>query len=98
MKKPKFRFLKRIKPPPLPIVLSALSVIAILAELFALYKYGYLSVTKKSDTTGTSSAQVLNFKAFEKVRDSMDQSQLYQVPGYQLQSLTGGKDDPLAEF
>lgn len=89
--------LKKIKLK-LATVLAAILVIAGLAEIFALYQYGYRSLAGNAPAADETPRQVLDMKAYMNFREWTEKNSAYQIPDYTLAGEAVGRDNPLAEY
>lgn len=79
-------------------VLTVLLILAVLAEIFILYKYLYLSLNSAPEMPPMTVKTRINLPDYENLKKRVEQNARYQLPAYSLQGDLYGRENPFAEY
>jgi len=92
--------LPKIKVKPFAVLMAVLAVV-VLAEIFILYKYLYLSLSVRrgdADQALEPPRTRIDLPAYEKMKTWAGDTSAYPGPGYRFESSAQGRINPFAEY
>ncbi len=79
-------------------LLGVLLALAIFVEIFTLYKYGYLNLSRDPEIKADAARQILDIKSYMSLRAWIERNNSYLVTDTQLSTEAQGRDNPFVDY